>query len=309
MDPPATAGVINNEGMTLPVSSSPVVASVGRVRGDCPALGGGGGGGVVGRFFNGHDRLRGDGGSAPNERVASGGAATAARGLVGAEGGRCGRPTRRMSCERCCSSTGDGDGEHSSSNGETSLLLGGTGRADVRGGRSCCDHVGAAGEKACGGGKAGRTSTRDHGTAGNPEERWLCHQQRAASTASTAGAAVCTTSSTDPRTTMMLEEAARALALASEHDAAGVFDAEEGNGSARFREQSSGKEKQAGEEQFLASVTAMLVEIERDMDAARVLLPECHRFRKVVGCVAESVGPGMGARPRQVIGCDGAQAV
>lgn len=54
------------------------------------------------------------------------------------------------------------------------------------------------------------------------------------------------------------------------------------------------------DERLLGTVGALLTELERDLDAARVLLPECHRFRKVVGCVSEAVGPGMGVCPRQV---------
>ena len=54
------------------------------------------------------------------------------------------------------------------------------------------------------------------------------------------------------------------------------------------------------EESFLAEVGILLRQIEGDLDAARVLLPECHRFRQVVGYVSEAVGPGMRTRPRQV---------
>lgn len=54
------------------------------------------------------------------------------------------------------------------------------------------------------------------------------------------------------------------------------------------------------EEPLLGSVKVLLGEVERNLDAARVLLPECHRFRKVVECVSEAVGPGMRVRPRQV---------
>jgi len=53
-------------------------------------------------------------------------------------------------------------------------------------------------------------------------------------------------------------------------------------------------------QRFLADVNALVGELERDLDAARVLLPECHRFRKVVGCVSEAVAPGIDASPRQV---------
>lgn len=54
------------------------------------------------------------------------------------------------------------------------------------------------------------------------------------------------------------------------------------------------------EEPLLGSVNVLLREVERNLDAARVLLPECHRFRKVVECVSKAVGPGMRVRPRQV---------
>ena len=54
------------------------------------------------------------------------------------------------------------------------------------------------------------------------------------------------------------------------------------------------------EESFLAEVGILLAQIKGDLDAARVLLPECHRFRQVVGYVSEAVGPGMRTRPRQV---------
>lgn len=59
-------------------------------------------------------------------------------------------------------------------------------------------------------------------------------------------------------------------------------------------------EQDVEERMLLARVKTLLQELERNLDAARVLLPECHRFRKVVGCVAEAVGPGMGASSRQV---------
>lgn len=55
-----------------------------------------------------------------------------------------------------------------------------------------------------------------------------------------------------------------------------------------------------GEDRFLRCVSGLLRDLERDLDAARVLLPECHRFRKVISCVRESLGPGMGASPGQV---------
>ncbi|CAN0040119.1 unnamed protein product, partial [Pylaiella littoralis] len=55
------------------------------------------------------------------------------------------------------------------------------------------------------------------------------------------------------------------------------------------------------ERRLLATIKALISELERDLDSARVLLPECHRFRKVVGCVADAVGPGMDARPRQAM--------
>lgn len=63
-----------------------------------------------------------------------------------------------------------------------------------------------------------------------------------------------------------------------------------------------GEEAEGGEQErrLLTTVKALLDELERDLDAARVLLPECHRFRKVVGCVSQAVGPGMDAGPRQV---------
>lgn len=54
------------------------------------------------------------------------------------------------------------------------------------------------------------------------------------------------------------------------------------------------------EEPLLTSVKVLLRKLERNLDAARVLLPECHRFRKVVECISEAVGPGMRVRPRQV---------
>lgn len=57
----------------------------------------------------------------------------------------------------------------------------------------------------------------------------------------------------------------------------------------------------SNEERLLARVRGLLQDLDRDLDAARVLLPECHRFRKVVSCVSESVGPGMGASSRQVM--------
>ena len=53
-------------------------------------------------------------------------------------------------------------------------------------------------------------------------------------------------------------------------------------------------------ESLLGASAALLRELDRDLDAARVLLPECHRFRKVVGCVAEAIVPGMRVHPRQV---------
>lgn len=63
-----------------------------------------------------------------------------------------------------------------------------------------------------------------------------------------------------------------------------------------------GQEGEGGEQErrLLGTIKALLAELERDLDAARVLLPECHRFRKVVGCVSQAVGPGMSAGPRQV---------
>ncbi|CAM9451879.1 unnamed protein product, partial [Laminaria digitata] len=54
-------------------------------------------------------------------------------------------------------------------------------------------------------------------------------------------------------------------------------------------------------ESLLIASAALLRELERDLDAARVLLPECHRFRKVVGCVAEAIVPGMRVHPRQAM--------
>lgn len=68
------------------------------------------------------------------------------------------------------------------------------------------------------------------------------------------------------------------------------------------REGERAAEEKRAEGRLLAAVRALLRELEGDLDAARVLLPECHRFRQVVGCVAEAVGPGMaGARPRQAM--------
>lgn len=60
------------------------------------------------------------------------------------------------------------------------------------------------------------------------------------------------------------------------------------------------EEEENDEQLFLAYVRGLLQDLERDLDIARVLLPECHRFRKVVGCVGEAVGPGMGSSSRQV---------
>eukprot|EP00904_Undaria_pinnatifida_P002931 jgi/Undpi1/12639/HiC_scaffold_6.g02307.m1 len=54
-------------------------------------------------------------------------------------------------------------------------------------------------------------------------------------------------------------------------------------------------------ESLLAASSALLRELERDLDAARVLLPECHRFRKVVSCVAEAIVSDMRVHPRQVM--------
>lgn len=54
------------------------------------------------------------------------------------------------------------------------------------------------------------------------------------------------------------------------------------------------------EEGLLACVRGLLQDLERDLDIARVLLPECNRFRKVVGCVGEAVGRGMAASSREV---------
>ncbi|CAM9953292.1 unnamed protein product, partial [Ectocarpus fasciculatus] len=61
------------------------------------------------------------------------------------------------------------------------------------------------------------------------------------------------------------------------------------------------REKEEDERRLLSTVRGLLVELEDDLDAARVLMPECNRFRKVVRCVAEAVGPGMDARPRQAM--------
>eukprot|EP00752_Nemacystus_decipiens_P003892 g3574.t1 len=64
------------------------------------------------------------------------------------------------------------------------------------------------------------------------------------------------------------------------------------------------EEEDRGEEErrLLTTIEALVAQLERDLDAARVLLPECHRFRKVVGCVSQAVGPGMDAGPRQAMG-------
>ncbi|CAN0273565.1 unnamed protein product [Ectocarpus sp. 4 AP-2014] len=75
-----------------------------------------------------------------------------------------------------------------------------------------------------------------------------------------------------------------------------------GGGAGALAAEREEQEKEEEERRLLATVRELLVELEEDLDAARVLLPECNRFRKVVRCVAESVGPGMDARPRQAMG-------
>eukprot|EP00903_Cladosiphon_okamuranus_P013428 g12508.t1 len=66
-------------------------------------------------------------------------------------------------------------------------------------------------------------------------------------------------------------------------------------------EEGAGEGRGEEERGLLATVEALISELDRDLDAARVLLPECHHFRKVVGCVSQAVGPGMDAGPRQAM--------